>query len=378
MIKYIRGSSMIKKRKSNIELLRIIATILIIMFHYVYKSNYTYQILNINSFIIKSFYFLGELGVNLFILITGYFHKNIKFSFKKLILLSIEVLFYYLLNIIILFLLGQYKPQNFKSIFLLFFPIILSKYWFITAYILLYLISPYLNIIIDNLSKKKYQKFLILLLTIWSIIPTIFGLFFNSSETLLYYTRFTWLIIIYFTGAYIKNYKIKFIDTKSKNIICIIITTILLLLSIIIIYHNRLLFNKIGTMEISYLWTPNNIIMFILSISIFNYFINLNISYNKIINTLASTSLGIYMIHDGALQNYIWIKIFKTNIQLYTKYYLIHIIYTSIIIFIIGFIIDIIRQILEKNTIDKLLSSKTFNRLIYKLNIIIDKFLNNI
>ena len=369
---------MIKKRKSNIELLRIIATILIIMFHYVYKSNYTYQILNINSFIIKSFYFLGELGVNLFILITGYFHKNIKFSFKKLILLSIEVLFYYLLNIIILFLLGQYKPQNFKSIFLLFFPIILSKYWFITAYILLYLISPYLNIIIDNLSKKKYQKFLILLLTIWSIIPTIFGLFFNSSETLLYYTRFTWLIIIYFTGAYIKNYKIKFIDTKSKNIICIIITTILLILIIIIIYHNRLLFNKIGTMEISYLWTPNNIIMFILSISIFNYFINLNISYNKIINTLASTSLGIYMIHDGALQNYIWIKIFKTNIQLYTKYYLIHIIYTSIIIYIIGFIIDIIRQILEKNTIDKLLSSKTFNRLIYKLNIIIDKFLNNI
>ncbi len=90
-----------KERKSNIELLRIIAIILIISFHYVFKSNFKFEELTINSFIVKSFYMFGELGVNLFILITGYFMVSGKFSIKKLICLILEVNFYHTLSIII-------------------------------------------------------------------------------------------------------------------------------------------------------------------------------------------------------------------------------------------------------------------------------------
>ena len=86
-----------KERKTNIELLRIIAMILIISFHYVYKSNFTFEELSVNSFIVKVFYMFGELGVNLFILITGYFMVTGKFSVKKLIYLIIEVNLYYLI-----------------------------------------------------------------------------------------------------------------------------------------------------------------------------------------------------------------------------------------------------------------------------------------
>ena len=50
---------MVKERKSNFELLRIVATLLIISFHYVFNSGYIFYNLNINSLIIKSFYFLG-------------------------------------------------------------------------------------------------------------------------------------------------------------------------------------------------------------------------------------------------------------------------------------------------------------------------------
>lgn len=60
------------QRKNNIELLRVIAMFLIITFHYVYKSDYIIESLNLSSILIKTFYFFGELGVNLFILITGY------------------------------------------------------------------------------------------------------------------------------------------------------------------------------------------------------------------------------------------------------------------------------------------------------------------
>lgn len=89
---------MIKKRQSNIELLRILAILCIISFHYVYKSGYVLNDLSLKSLTINSCWFLGEFGVNLFILITGYFLINSKFSFKKLIKLILEVNFYYLLT----------------------------------------------------------------------------------------------------------------------------------------------------------------------------------------------------------------------------------------------------------------------------------------
>ena len=75
-----------KERKSNIELLRIVAMLCIISFHYVYKSGYVFENLSVNSFIVKVFWFFGEFGVNLFILITGYFMVNGRFSLKKLYL----------------------------------------------------------------------------------------------------------------------------------------------------------------------------------------------------------------------------------------------------------------------------------------------------
>ena len=75
--------TVVKKRKSNIELLRIVAILMIISFHYSFKSGYVVNQLDYNSIVVKTFYFLGELGVNLFILITGYFMVKGKFSFKK-------------------------------------------------------------------------------------------------------------------------------------------------------------------------------------------------------------------------------------------------------------------------------------------------------
>ena len=191
---------MLKKRQSNIELLRILAIICIISFHYVYKSGYVLTDLKANSLIIKSFWFLGELGVNLFILITGYFLINSKFSFKKLIKLIIEVNFYYLITLFVSLTFGNSIEggivalfPNFKTTFLRFFAVIFNRYWFITAYILIYILSPYLNKFIKSLTKNEHKKLLIIILTIWSIIPTFFGIFNNNTESLLYYNRFIWL-----------------------------------------------------------------------------------------------------------------------------------------------------------------------------------------
>ncbi len=330
-------------RQSNIELLRIISMLLIISFHYVYKSGYVFETLNLNSFIVKVFYLFGELGVNIFFLITGYFMIDGKFSFRKLIHLLLEIEFYHLISMAIALNLGIHSIYRKRDWFLLFFPTILNDYWFVTVYVLVYLFSPYFNILIQNLKKKDYQKLLFILLTVFCIIPTFFGFFYNTSETLLNYSRLIWAIVIYFVGAYLKKYPIKYYDTIPKSILWGSLSFLLMVLAIPIIYYFRDIFSKIGTEEVAYFWTPNNILMLITSVSLFEVFLKIKIKPNRMINKIASTTLGIYILHDGKLNTYMW-SLLKTKEHLQGEHLILYILLSSIIIFISFAIVDFTRQ----------------------------------
>ena len=363
-----------KIRNTNIEVLRILSILMIISFHYVYKSQYEYINLTSNTIFIKSFWFFGELGVNLFILITGYYLSNTKASFKKFVLLISEVLFYNFL----LYIIGYVINRTPLDISLL-FPIITGKYWFITAYLLIYILSPFYNVLISSMKKNTYQKFLLINLLIWCVIPTLFGLQYNTSESIMYYNRFIWLSYMYFVGAYIRIFKIKFLSNKKNTLLIIFITSILMISSIFVIYLFKDVFIRIGTSEIAYFWTPNNIFMFILSVSIFTFFTQITFKNNEIINKLASTTLGMYLLHDGHLVNYIWKKIFNSHINIYSNMFLFHILNATFSIFVIGAAIDLTRQLLEKKTMKKIVDSKVWPNIYSKIKLqttnLIDKIL---
>lgn len=374
---------MSKKRQSNIELLRILAILFIISFHYVYKSGYVLTDLNAKTLTIKSFWFLGELGVNLFILITGYFLINGKFSLKKLIKLILEVNFYYILTlwltpVINNIISGGGVFPDFKTIILSFFSVTFNRYWFITSYILVYILSPYINKFLKSLSKEEHKKFLIISIIIWSIIPTIFGIFNNNTESFLYFNRFIWMIIMYILGAYIRLYSLKFFNknTNKKAIVLSLISFIFMVLGIIVIFKFKDILLKIGIKEPAYFWRPNSVPMLILSVSIFELFSHFKIKNNKIINALASTTLGIYMLHDSPLASTLWKKIFKSLKCLNSKYAIAYIIGHTFIIFIVGAIVDLIRQIIEKITIDKILNSKMFRIFANKIKVVLNKIYN--
>ena len=376
---------MSKKRQSNIELLRIIAILFIISFHYVYKSGYVLTDLNITSLTIKSFWFLGELGVNLFVLITGYFLITGKFSFKKLIKLIVEVNFYYIFTLILTNLYqNNFAFENLKifsglkNAFLSFFSVTFNQYWFITSYILIYILFPYINKFLKTLSKDEHKKILIILIIIWSIIPTIFGIFNNNPESFLYFNRFIWMIILYMLGAYIRLYSINFFKNKSKKkaLVLSILSFITMILGIIVIYKFKDIFLKIGTKEPAYFWRPNTVPMLILSVSMFELFLNLKIKNNKVMNDLASTTLGIYMLHDGPLASTLWKNIFKSLNCLNSKFAILYIVFHTLIIFAVGVIVDLIRQLVEKITVDKILDSKIYKTIENKIKMLLKKIYN--
>ena len=362
-----------KKRLSNLELLRIVSIILIIIFHCVFEAQYIFEPhLSLNKLMIKTFYMFGELGVNCFILITGYFMVNGKFKTKKVIMLCAQTLFYSVISTMVACYLNIYEIQTLKQFLEIIFPIIFTRYWFVTVYTVIYILSPYINKFIHSLNKEEYKKLLLLLLMMYCIIPTFLGAVNNNTEGLLYYNRLIWLIIIYMIGGYIKLYGTPI--TKDKKIstkVAVAMFTILVL-SILCIEKFDPFFAEIGITEVAYLWRPNNIIMLLLSVSFFGIFLNLDIKENSIINKVSSTTLGIYLVHDGILTNWIWQDIFNTRELQYNPDLIITILRATIIIFVVGMIIDLIRQKIEEKTLKKILDSERYERMqkkfIYRIN----------
>ena len=155
-----------KNRNSNIELLRIISMIMIVFSHYSVHSKINIESMPIsfNRFFLEIIS-VGNIGVIIFVLITGYYNieKNKVFRIDKIIILVLQVVFY---SVVLYFLLVIFKQIDFNFINMVkaILPISFKQYWFITAYISLYIIMPFLNIFLKSISKKQYSIFLIVII----------------------------------------------------------------------------------------------------------------------------------------------------------------------------------------------------------------------
>lgn len=354
----------LNNRKSNFELLRIVSITCIILYHSVWHGGIGYLPLSFNKIMTDFLDMLGQLGVNCFMLISGYFLLESNFKWMKVIKISLETSFYILLGILFLKIFGDstgiainwWLPKTF-------FPILKEAYWFLTVYVLIYLFSPILKKLISVLTEKQFKIFLSLSLFIWSIWPTIFGLKLNETEGFIYYNRFIWGVIMFLIGAYIKKYPPKTFDNFKRSNLFFLSSTLLILLPILLIN----LINILG-ISTNYFWRPNSILMLVWSISLFLFFKNLEIKDNKIINLLASTTLGIYLFHDGPIRYWLWNDVFKIKNYANFNYFGIYLILVTTTIFLVGFGIDIGRKFLEKMFLDKFFDKIRVQKLLEKID----------
>ena len=149
------------QRKSNIELLRIFAMLLVLMLHANYYALGGVEIINdITSFLKVLSEQLCVIAVNVFVLISGWF--GIKPSLKGGISILFQVYFYHLLICVILMCFGREVPLS-QFLVGLYFG---KPYWFVIAYLILYALAPILNIFIENASAKLQISVLFILFRI--------------------------------------------------------------------------------------------------------------------------------------------------------------------------------------------------------------------
>jgi len=322
------------ERQSNIELLRIILMLMIITHHVIvhglglkniglpsfFLEKLTYVELAINSFVI--------IAVNTFIFISGYF--GMKFKIRTVLSFIFQAIFYS----VILYLLFAYiypSQWSFKNLIRSFFPISRNVWWFISTYLGLYFISPFLNKGIDDIDRYQMRKILLGLLFLNCFSGFLFGTLSQDGYSIFHF------IVIYILGRYIAKYEI---DLK-KRLLPLSVQTFLLFCSALILIH----FHKL--VEVWHLFQYNNPILIISSILFFFVFKNISIKSNKFINIIAGSVLGIYMIHDYLqVRESIAQLVDQIKLSYMNKEYLLLIFILILIlsVFIVGVIIELIRK----------------------------------
>lgn len=280
-----------KQRKSNLELYRIIAMLLIMCHHYVVNSGLMDALrdapLTISSSAITLMGAWGKAGINSFLLITGFFMCKSEFSWDKLLKLYMQVAFYSVIIYIIFCLTGLEEFHILDT---------LSQLWpfksgfarnFTGCFIMFYLFIPFLNILIKNLDKRQHGILCLLLLGLYSILPSLpkFKIEFNYIE---------WFAAIYIMAAYIRFYglfrKISHIQWGWITLL-ILLTSTVSILGLDFIYKTKMVSS----------WSPyyfmfdcNKIVPLMVAVSSFMWFKDLKIPYSKLINIVGAATFGVF------------------------------------------------------------------------------------
>lgn len=268
-------------RLSNYELLRILAILFVLIGHVSMTIHMLPNAGDISSTPIESFgkVFLSSLsvgGVDVFVLISGWF--GIRATIKGLAKYVYQVFFLLWLILFIFSILDRsaLTSDTLKASFLLY-----NGYWFIMAYLGLYLLAPILNSFVNSVSKKQFQTFLILFYffqSYFSWITSVVDYFGGYSITL--------FCILYLTARYIKLYPIRIIGKYSLTVYFVISFFITIIVTLSLRYTGTAL----------RMLRYDNPMIILSSLGLLMAFSKWNF-HNKVINRVALSVFAVYIVH---------------------------------------------------------------------------------
>lgn len=315
------------ERESGIELLRIIAIIFIVLYHSValpvMTDSYYESVLRTLA------YQNGKLGVNIFIIISAYFMIDKHITIKHILKIYLPALFYSLLFYFFSVQKGLIA-FDFKQFVTFLFPIYFCKWWYVSCYLILMLLTPILNMFIKSLTKKKHLIICLSLIFFETILAYFKQILTGEFFGIPYFNELFIFIILYFIGSYIKLHSV-----DLNSFLLIIISLLLfvifkIFLPLFGLQDEALYMNSVGNM--------------ILSISLFLIFKKIKFK-SKFINTISSTTYGIYLIHfHDIFRWFIWTYAYKIAIKYFSHYALVYI-FSVVIVLGFCFAIDLLRQL---------------------------------
>jgi surface polysaccharide O-acyltransferase-like enzyme len=275
-----------KTRNSSIELLRILCIFGIIFMHTIAFGGK--EIAEYNRYIQIFINCFTNLGVTCFMLISGYY--GIMYKLERLISIDLMMIFYSVLHIVIRLVL--HVETGVTDMVSAVFPVISNLYWYMTAYFIIALLSPWLNQIPERLSRESMRRILALFIFLFSAVPTFlhFDILRTEGKNVVY------MAMVYLIGRYLRLYGRK--STGEGRSPYRISRLVLLLCANIAVTEvlEQLLYRT--TRYYSIFYRDCSIFTLFSSVLLFTIFRNLYFE-NRAINRIASCVLAVYVFSYG-------------------------------------------------------------------------------
>ncbi len=326
-----------KSRNSNLELLRIICVLAIIYCHASSQGELFTEIPNDPQwgyFLLTNF---DRIACGIFVVIGAWFMCDKQFKIDRVFRtwLTVFTLSVPLMLFSVYYAGIEVSNDAFWSVF---FPLTRSPLWFCSFYIILLLLSPILNVIINEISISK-QRYIICFFFVFMVLPASISTHYGIMNHELFH-----FIFLYLLTGYIKKNPVKIFDKQVFNISLFLTMTIVILV-IRVVGHLEILGElsddavALGESYRSRLQSlPNLLCVF----SAFFFFKNLKEIRLPIINFISNLTLGIYVFHQTPIfRDYLWIEVFKNRAhQNDLKYAL----FVGVAVYFLGFAVEVIRQ----------------------------------
>lgn len=301
-----------QSRDSRFEWLRILAMLLIVSCHLTAYNGWGLEQHAdwIGTLALAYDQYAGQFGVSLFFLLSGYFLVDKPFSAWRIGKTIVQTFCYSFVCLIVGLLLGV--DVSVKDIYRSLLPVINNMYWFITAYVLMLMVSPVLNMLIDRYDRRTVRRAIIGLISL-GVLPyvTFMGFAYNGLQ----WTTAVYAITGYLIGGYIRRYRSDCLRWSGVGWLIVSIMAGFALLTAFLwsaqhqiaparffawqprsIYGSLPVF-ALGAASLAFTLLARNSLLFgpVHASSAHSRFVALK---PVVVNAVASTTFGIYLIHQ--------------------------------------------------------------------------------
>ncbi len=366
------GDLTVKKRNASFELLRIVAMLMILTLHYNSHAEALLQLgvpatgVQIYATIIEA---ISITGLNTYVLLSGYFLSKGKVRPSRILQLICQVYFYTILISVAMMLVGTYVIHSNDSVYKVvqyLFPISSEHYWFVTAYIIMYVMAPVMNAATEALSRKQMKTVIAGLLIWFSLVKSFVPVMFVTDH---HGYDFGWFIVLYMIAAYIRKYDVVlFYDAKRSAAVFFISVALIAIASILVHYINLqrggLIYYSEVPFHLNFIFTLTG------SLGLFSFFRFYRMRESKfadVVRFVAPFTFGVYLLHMhleirgrwvGWLENLMG-EVPKDSVILFAW----HQLRAVIIVFAAGVFVDWIRKILFDYVGRVLSNTRLFKRI---------------
>ena len=350
-----------EKRQTGIELLRIVAMMMIVLMHFLSHSGNLLEPGTPFSLSAATGTILENLclgAVNAYVFISGYYGSRRNYKPSKTVRFLCQIWFYSLLIPLVLMLFHQHTKfqEGIYGVIYYLFPIETEHYWFATSFLMLMLLSPFLNRAVKFLSHKKFQIALVGVFVLFSGIKSICPVAFGFDK---YGYDLPWFVFVYLFAAYAGKYDSQGVlatlkENRKKAAALFLLSAGL---GMVIQFLMRDLGQLVPALEgtCNYYFTVpyhyNTMNVFAGSIGLFYLFQSIVIKEGKFaegIRKVSGLSFGVYLLHEhiDIRDNwYGWLKgIINKGSQSGFLYFFIELIFCLVVVFVAGIFVDFLRR----------------------------------